>query len=206
MAQYIIYYLDRSFTVTDEQVKNSSDNISFKLPEDISKILIEFEHNDKIKHSVFLTDKVEETFSIFSQQYKIIEAAGGIVKNPSGEILAIFRLGKWDLPKGKIEINEKPEEAAEREIAEECGISGHSLKAKICETYHTYKIGDKKILKKTHWYAFTVENIPNLTPQTIENIEEAKWVSKVEFDKLLEHSYPSIRQVFKTALEMNDFL
>jgi len=206
MAQYIIYNLDRSLTITDEQVKNSSDNISFKLPEDISKILFEFEHNDKIKHSVFFTDKVEETLSIFSQQYKIIEAAGGIVKNPSEEILAIFRLGKWDLPKGKMEKNEKPEFTAEREIAEECGISGHTLKAKICKTYHTYKIADKKILKKTHWYAFTIENIPNLIPQTIENIEEARWVSKKEFSKLLEHSYPSIRQVFKAAQEMKDFL
>jgi len=206
MAQYIIYYLDRSITITDENIHRKSSDGVFMQPEDISNFLFEFEHNYKNIQAIFLTQKVEETWKAFLLHFLIIEAAGGIVKNNQGEIIAIFRLGKWDLPKGKREEGEEPAETAEREIAEECGINGHLLESKICDTYHTYKIGDQKILKKTYWYAFTIDGKPLLTPQTIENIEEAKWAKKDEFQKLLEHSYPSIRQVFKEALNITGFL
>jgi len=117
------------------------------------------------------------------KKFQVIEAAGGIVKNPRGELLAIFRLGKWDLPKGKMEKGEKPEETARREIAEECGITGHKLIGKICDTYHTYKMGNKKILKKTHWFAFIINKVAELTPQIVENIEEAQWVRTEELLK-----------------------
>ena len=39
----------------------------------------------------------------FKKKLKTIVAAGGIVKNDENQILFIFRKGKWDLPKGKIE-------------------------------------------------------------------------------------------------------
>jgi hypothetical protein len=67
-------------------------------------------------------------------------------------------------------------------------------------------LNEKKILKKTYWYAFTLDHIAELTPQTVENIEEAKWVSVEEFKKMLEHSYPSIQQVFLEAKKINDFI
>jgi 8-oxo-dGTP pyrophosphatase MutT (NUDIX family) len=206
MAQYIIYYLDRSLIITDENSQGNKPCEIFKQPEDILNFLLEFEHDYKKNQVIFLTEKVEETWKEFIQQYKLIEAAGGIVKNNKGEIIAIFRLGKWDLPKGKREEGEEPSQTAEREIAEECGIQGHLLTGKICDTYHTYKIGEKKILKKTYWYTFTMDGNPALTPQTIENIEEAKWVKTEEFHKLLEHSYPSIRQVFNEASKIKNFL
>ncbi|MCB0664064.1 MAG: hypothetical protein KDC24_15060, partial [Saprospiraceae bacterium] len=50
----------------------------------------------------------DELFEKFSSLYKILEAAGGIVKNEAGEILFIFRRGFWDLPKGKIDKGETP--------------------------------------------------------------------------------------------------
>ena len=36
----------------------------------------------------------------------MIEAAGGLVFNKDGHLLMIFRNGKWDLPKGKLETVE----------------------------------------------------------------------------------------------------
>jgi 8-oxo-dGTP pyrophosphatase MutT (NUDIX family) len=39
--------------------------------------------------------------------YSLVEAAGGVVVNQQKEVLWMFRLGKWDLPKGKLEKGEK---------------------------------------------------------------------------------------------------
>src|SRR3546814_3091780 len=52
-----------------------------------------------------------------------IEAAGGLVRNQQGQYLFIFRHGKWDLPKGKLEAGETPAEGGIREVEEECGIT-----------------------------------------------------------------------------------
>ncbi|MEK9830598.1 MAG: NUDIX hydrolase, partial [Schleiferiaceae bacterium] len=41
---------------------------------------------------------------------KALTAAGGWVKNGRGEVLWIYRLGHWDLPKGKLESGENMEE------------------------------------------------------------------------------------------------
>ena len=55
---------------------------------------------------------------------KII-AAGGLVTNENNELLMIFRRGKWDLPKGKLDKGETIEECAIREVEEETGIGNH---------------------------------------------------------------------------------
>ena len=196
MAQYIIYYLDRSFIISDSPLHDNISESIFMKPEDIIKIANDFENDFKKKHFYFFTKEIEKAFNEFKKSYKVIEAAGGIVRNVNDDILAIFRLGKWDLPKGKIEENETPENAALREISEECGINGHLLLNKICDTYHTYKMNGKKVLKKTYWFNFNIDGIPDLSPQTIENIEEATWLTKNDFKNKLENSYPSIRQVY----------
>ena len=36
-------------------------------------------------------------------QYKVIKAAGGVVRNEKGQVLMMYRLKKWDLPKGKLD-------------------------------------------------------------------------------------------------------
>jgi 8-oxo-dGTP pyrophosphatase MutT (NUDIX family) len=56
------------------------------------------------------------------------------------------------LPKGKLEFNEDIAECAVREVEEECGIDDVSIESKLLQTYHTYTIEGKMILKETHWY------------------------------------------------------
>ncbi len=197
MTQYIVYYLDRSFIITNEFSGNNSKNNKFYEPEGILKFVNDFETNVKIKNFYFYTKSIDDAWNEFKKNFKFIEAAGGVVKNPKGEILTIYRLKKWDLPKGKIEIGETPEHAALREISEECGINGHKIISKICDTYHTYILNDKKILKKTYWFNLIIDSVPKLVPQTIENIEKAIWLKPKEFKKKLDKSYPSIRQVFE---------
>jgi 8-oxo-dGTP pyrophosphatase MutT (NUDIX family) len=128
---------------------------------------------------VIRTDNLEQLWNDFKEVYHIIEAAGGLVFNAEGKVLAIFRKGHWDLPKGKIDKGESPEEAAVREVQEETGLFQLSLGEKICDTYHTYadpyKNG-RRVLKKSHWYRMqTIEE--KLIPQTEEDIELATWLS-----------------------------
>ena len=61
-------------------------------------------------------ENLEEIWEDFIHFFKIVEAAGGIVYNDQYEILFIKRLGRWDLPKGKVEKGESLDQAALREV------------------------------------------------------------------------------------------
>lgn len=129
--------------------------------------------------------------------FKYIEAAGGVVRNALGQTLFIHRLGVWDLPKGKMEKGERPMEAAQREVMEECGIGLPSVKGKITDTYHTYEHKGRHVLKRTHWYLMNVDGCPDLTPQTEEDISLVCW--KDTWDDVLANTYPSIADVLELA-------
>ena len=126
---------------------------------------------------------------------KMIEAAGGSVLNTEKKLLMIFRNGKWDLPKGKIEKRESPEEAAVREVEEECGISGLSIVRALTPTYHTYKLKDELILKKTWWYEMACSSNQVLVPQLEEGITKVEWLSKEDVTIALSNTYFSVVDV-----------
>ena len=109
--------------------------------------------------------------------------------------LLIYRLKKWDLPKGKLEKGEAAAEGALREVEEECGIKV-SLGEKICTTRHTYSMKEKNILKKTTWYVMDCVSDKKMTPQTEEDIEEVRWMNVKEVYVALQDTYRSIAHVF----------
>ena len=133
----------------------------------------------------------------FSSAFKVIEAAGGLVKNKKGEYLFIFRNGKWDLPKGKIEKREGIKEAAIREVEEECGIGKLKIVKELESTYHIYHIEEKAILKRTYWFEMLCEDDSKLIPQMEEGITEVKWLSKNDLQQVLDNTYESIKEVMK---------
>jgi ADP-ribose pyrophosphatase YjhB (NUDIX family) len=134
----------------------------------------------------------------FFKHFKKIDAAGGIVHHlPSDTYLFIYRNSTWDLPKGKIESNESPENAAKREIEEECGLYGFTNKKKLIETYHTYFAFDKYWLKRTYWFYFTYKGEKDTTPQIEENITATAWKSKNQWDDIKGNTYSSIVDVLK---------
>ena len=132
---------------------------------------------------------------VFFKNFTLIEAAGGIVQNEKKELLFIYRLNKWDLPKGKIEKGEKPDECALREVVEETGAGNLKLKKKIGETYHTYNAFGKHFLKITHWYNMACLKEQNLIPQTEEDITAIKWVATKDITALFANTYPSIKDI-----------
>ena len=141
---------------------------------------------------------LEKAWQDFQDIYKNIEAAGGVIYNENKEILMIYRLKTWDLPKGKIDNGETPEQAAVREIEEETGVKDVKMGNFICHTYHTYELKGKRILKKTYWYTFTTHET-TLTPQLSENIEKAVWVDLTEFLSSKSPVYKSILDVLENV-------
>jgi hypothetical protein len=100
------------------------------------------------------------------QHLTLVQAAGGLVTTPNQNLLLIFRRGKWDLPKGKLDDGEELDVCAVREVEEETGLSNIHLKEKLLVTYHTYYEKGDHILKETHWYLMSVQNEQELIPQT----------------------------------------
>lgn len=144
---------------------------------------------------------IEELWSDFKNYFKNIEAAGGVVINPENKVLFIHRLGKWDLPKGKIEKGESKEVAAVREVEEECGIFNLELKDFINSTYHIYTERDgKKILKTTYWFEMFYSGNDTPKPQIEEGINEVGWKNEQEIESQI---LPSTFQNIKLIL--NDF-
>jgi 8-oxo-dGTP pyrophosphatase MutT (NUDIX family) len=147
-----------------------------------SNVIISSKDLDKVK---------ERLLGLFN----LIVAGGGLVINENDEILMIYRKGKWDLPKGKIEKNEKKRQGAMREVEEETGVKVDLIREKITKTYHTYNLNHKRMLKETHWYLMEAKSDQEFKPQAEEGVEEVRWVSKKDLDSYLPNCYNSIREV-----------
>ena len=147
--------------------------------------------------TIIYSENYEKLEKDFLGLFKIIEAAGGIVINEENKLLAIYRMGWWDLPKGKIDKGEDEPTAAVREVQEETGISTIELGDLLHISHHTYRSRKgKRILKRTFWYKMTSSDT-KLVPQAEEDIEEAKWMKIADFlaSKPL---YASILEVVQT--------
>ncbi len=142
-------------------------------------------------------DHIDVVSDVLKKVFRVCEAAGGVVQNQQGQILMIYRLGKWDLPKGKWDDGETITECALREVHEETGLSGMQLLDKLTDTYHVYEQGGHTILKRTHWYGMSVQASTSLNPQQEEGISEVRWVSPEQLPSLLTNTYANIREVLE---------
>ena len=110
-------------------------------------------------------------------------------------MLWIKRLGKWDLPKGKIELNESSADAAVREVEEETGISQLVIKKYLTSTYHTYDIYGVENIKETIWYLMQTNYQGVSIPQLEEDITEVRWVPLTQIEQMLDNTYDSIKSL-----------
>ncbi|WP_245704500.1 NUDIX hydrolase [Daejeonella rubra] len=146
---------------------------------------------------LLLTPDFKSLFKDIKRSMILIKAAGGIVSNEANKFLFIFRNGKWDLPKGKIEKGENSRVAAIREVQEECGISIDSSGDKICNTYHIYEINEALVIKKTAWYWMRADKQEKLVPQLEEGITDARWLAPGDLMLVRQNTYPLIRDLLK---------
>lgn len=152
-------------------------------------------------HSLHITvSDYELVKQYLRSKFKIVRAAGGLVRKKD-KFLMIYRMKKWDLPKGKKERNEKYKETAVREIGEECNITV-KIGKKICTTWHTYTMNKSSMLKKTRWYIMDVVDDSKMKPSLEEDIEELRWMNPKEIYHALQHSYKSIHYVFEEYYQL----
>jgi len=161
------------------------------------KSMIHEMEQEKVHAGVFFHPDLEELKKAFYKKFTIIIAAGGLVQNEKKEILLIFRRGKWDLPKGKLDAGENLETCAVREVTEETGLQHIKLISPLTITYHTYHEGSRFILKESHWFKMKVKGEQQLIPQMEEDIHEIKWVKAGELVDYIKNSFPSVVDVLQ---------
>jgi 8-oxo-dGTP pyrophosphatase MutT (NUDIX family) len=154
----------------------------------------------KIHAGVFLHPDLTALQKAFFKKFTVVQAAGGVVRNDESEALLIFRRGKWDLPKGKLDKGETLEQCAVREVEEETGLKDVQLISPLTITWHTYHEGTKFILKESHWYNMKVTGKQTLVPQADEDIEEVRWVKPQGFKDYFSKAYPSVVDVLKVVI------
>ena len=159
------------------------------------KILYTWILNNKSRFFYVLCSDARIFLKEIAKSVTLIKAAGGLVENEYDEYLFIYRNGKWDLPKGKIEKQEGTREAAVREVEEECGIKVSKLEDKICKTYHSYIYKGDVVLKKTYWFNMRCKGQNNLKPQKEEGITDVRWFKKEDISPIVENTFPSIMDV-----------
>ncbi len=106
-----------------------------------------------------------------------VAAAGGyVVRYDKGvpEVLMIFRRGVWDLPKGKLDPGETPEDCALREVREEVGIEELTLVRALDETEHGYPEAGRYRVKTTWWFLMRTPE-RSFEPEVLEHIERVAW-------------------------------
>ena len=204
MRSIIVYHKDRKIILWERtpELEDQVDRLEVDEPfihrcnDRMSNILNTFFENEGIKEISFEHADFEKLVHDFKSYFKYIEAAGGLVKNSDNELLVIHRLGFPDLPKGKIDRGEKPEETAIREVSEECGISDLKILTEANPSYHIYLLNNKKILKKTFWYNMTYTGNEKLIPQREEAITEVEWCKKNKLLIYKDATYESLKMHF----------
>ena len=165
------------------------------------KAMIHEMEQPKVHAGIFFYKNLEELKKKFFAKFVLVPAAGGVVKNEKNEILMIFRRGKWDLPKGKLDKKETPEEGAIREVKEETGLKNLKLLSLLTVTYHTYQEGTRHMLKESHWFMMKSKSSQPLLPQAEEQIAMVRWAPKDEIPVYLLNSYASIADVLQVAMK-----
>jgi hypothetical protein len=159
------------------------------------KSMIHEMQQPQVHAGIYYHKNLEELKTAFFKKFTFINAAGGFVQNENSEVLMMFRRGKWDLPKGKLDKKETSEECAIRETEEETGLENVQLGSPLITTWHTYHEGSRYILKETKWFRMKVSGRQKLTPQTSEDIIQLVWVKENEQKNYLANSFPSVRDV-----------
>ncbi len=150
-------------------------------------------------NTLLVLGKEDHIWNVFQSLFSCIEAAGGVVYSPKRELLMIYRNKHWDLPKGKMEKGESPEQTAVREIEEECGIKELVIKKPLESTYHIFFQDKRDCIKRTYWFEMTSKDTRLPTPQKEEGILIAKWMKKEELKKEFNKVYPSLIDVISAT-------
>jgi len=197
---YIIFINDNALILSgSKEILNGFENVEVKAYNDSSSIdeaLFELQ-TDSCKELFLVGSCLPSMWDDFCARFQLIEAAGGVVTNSKKQVLWIRRNDKWDLPKGKVEVGEQIQEAAVREVKEECGLTSIRLGVLLGVTYHIYSCKDVYVLKKSYWFSMSCPAQQDLIPQLEEGITEVVWADAALHQMYLENTYASISELLR---------
>jgi 8-oxo-dGTP pyrophosphatase MutT (NUDIX family) len=99
------------------------------------------------------------------------------------------------LPKGHLDGDETPEQAAQREVAEETGVTAE-LVGELGDVDYRYERGDRRIAKTVRFYLFSY--VSGSVEDHDHEIEEARWVPLEQAAREL--TYAGEREMVARAL------
>ncbi len=201
---YKVFFNQKPIVLTTEIILPREDSPLFYVKFTNKQFIVKVLKSKKVKMLYLYHSKEEKLRYYFLNMFKLIEAAGGLVKNlKTNHFLFIFRNKKWDLPKGRINKNEAVKNAAIREVEEETGVENLSIIKPLEATYHIFKKNRKYRLKKTFWYLMNTDYVGKLAPETKEGIEEAIWIDNNSIDSLKSKMYQNINLVISNYNDLH---
>jgi 8-oxo-dGTP pyrophosphatase MutT (NUDIX family) len=194
--QYLILTDDRQLMLQDDLIQLNIEVNEHKTFS-IQSFLFTLQSTSCLHGVIFSTD-----FNLLEEklrnEFTFITAAGGLVLNENNDSLLIFRRGKWDLPKGKLDEGETVDACALREVEEETGIKDTIIERFLTNTYHFYTENNVSICKETYWYLMHSPGVQNLVPQIEEQITAIKWSEVAFVEQILPDTFPMIKDVYQS--------
>ncbi|MCL6275234.1 NUDIX domain-containing protein [Muricauda sp. 2012CJ35-5] len=193
---YKVFVNEAPLILTNERQDNTNGNL-FSLDGDSIIMAIDSLAKGRLKEAFIYHPDEEKILDVFMHKIPVVVAGGGFVTNPKGKVLFIYRNGKWDLPKGKVDKGESIEKAAIREVEEETGVKDLIIEKFLRTTYHVFRRNGEYRLKQVHWFSMTTEYDGKLVGQEAEGIMKVKWKGPKKTRKALENSYHNIKILFE---------
>ena len=193
---YKVFVNDKPLFLTNHISKETDFQLFLLESIDIEQLIVKIFQN-KIQKAYLYHPDESLIMKTLKSKISVCKAGGGLVYNKNGEVLFIFRNGKWDLPKGGIEKGELLENTAMREVEEETGVNGLSISQKLQKTYHVFRRNGKYKLKITHWYEMQSDFEGTPKGQIEEGIEKVAWLNPEQVKEALKNSYENIKLLFE---------
>ena len=193
---YKVFVNDRPLFLTNEIFKETDFQLFLLESVDFKQLIIKIFQNKIHKAYLYYPDE-KEIMKVLKTKIPVNKAGGGLVYNKNGDVLFIFRNGKWDLPKGGTEKGEDIEQTSMREVEEETGVNGLKIIKKLQKTYHIFKRNGVYKLKITHWFEMQTDfdGIPE--GQIDEGIDKVEWKNPTQIQEALKNSYENIKLLFQ---------
>lgn len=130
-------------------------------------------------------------------------SAGGIVFRKRGRAIEVLLIkdayGRWTWPKGKIDQNERSQDAAVREIKEEVGLNNIRVLGKVGRSNYFFRLRGELIFKTVFFFLIEALNNEKLRVQENE-IQDARWFKPKEALDFVE--YKGAKELLEKAIKM----
>ncbi|MDX9929759.1 MAG: NUDIX domain-containing protein [Bacteroidales bacterium] len=201
MDSYKVYFENRYITISPEPDRMQKYTLFHRYHNavELYRAISSFKAGSDFTMNIYGYD-INHLWEEFRGYFTFVEAAGGLVRHPSGNYLFIVRNGRWDLPKGHMEEGEEPEACAIREVMEECGLTGHRIIRALHPSFHTWEYEGVSYLKQTHWFLMRYDGEMVGHPQEEEGITEVRWMKPDKICIIRESAWHSLTELINSSI------